>query len=289
MEIVNKDKSQGWKNILNIIIPYFFIVGFCQLIGFYFTGLDFNNYKTIQETPKQLFTIMFFSLIGHVLVVWIFRKYVDKKTIISLGFEKGFIIKDILLGILFGFCIMLFGYVYLIMTKEIIFKSFLFKPVDLLLSFGIFLFVAVLEELFLRGYVLSNLMTSFNKYVALTISSIIFSLMHATNPNIDIISFIGLFVAGLFFGLAYIYTKNLWFPIGLHFGWNFFQGTIFGFNVSGKSSYSLIVTKMNSLNIWNGGNFGFEGSLLSIFFQLFAIVIVFVMFKNRLSPQKSLS
>lgn len=289
MEIVKKDKSQGWKNILNIILPYFFIVGFCQLIGYYFAGLDFNNNRIIEQTPKQLFIIMFFSLIGHVLVVWIFRKYVDKKTMTSLGFEKGFIIKDVLLGVLFGFCIMLLGYVYLIMTKEIIFKSLLFKPVDLLLSIGIFLFVAVLEELFLRGYVLSNLMASFNKYTALTISSIIFSLMHAANPNIDIIGFIGLFVAGIFFGLAYIYTNSLWFPIGLHFSWNFFQGTIFGFNVSGKSSYSLIVTKMNTLNIWNGGNFGFEGSLLSIFFQLFATVIIFIIFKNRLSLQKSLS
>ena len=289
MHIINNDKSQGWKNILQIVIPYFFVVSICQFVGFYFTGLDFSNYKTLQETPKQLFIIMFFSLIGHILIVYFFRKYVDKQTIVSLGFGKGFIIKDLLLGILFGFCIMLLGFVYLIMNNQIIFKGFLLKPIDFLFSVGVFICVAVLEELFLRGYVLNNLLTSFNKYTALIISSVIFSLMHAPNPNISLIGLIGLFVAGIFFGLSYIYTKSLWFPIGLHFSWNFFQGTIIGFNVSGKSTYSLIITKMNTRNIWNGGDFGFEASLLSILFQLFAILIVFVIFKNRLSIQNSLS
>ena len=115
---------------------------------------------------------MFFSLIGHLLIVCFFRKYVDKKTIVSLGFGKGFIIKDLLLGVLFGFCIMLLGFIYLIINEQIIFKSFLLKPIDLLLSVDVFIFVAVLEELFLRGYVLNNLLTSFNKYTALIISSI---------------------------------------------------------------------------------------------------------------------
>ena len=197
--------------------------------------------------------------------------------------------KDLLLGVLFGLYIMLLGFIYLIINEQIIFKSFLLKPIDLLLSVDVFIFVAVLEELFLRGYVLNNLLTSFNKYTALIISSVIFSLMHAPNPNANVIGLFGVFVAGIFFGLSYIYTKSLWFPIGLHFSWNFFQGTIFGFNVSGKSTYSLIITKMNTRNIWNGGDFGFEGSLIAILFQLFAILIVFVIFKNRLSIQNSLS
>ena len=151
-----------------------------------------------------------------------------------------------------------------------------------MLSVGIFIFVAISEELFLRGYVLNNLLVSFNKYIALLISSLLFSLMHGANPNFSLIPFIGLFIAGLFFGLSYIFTRSLWFPIALHFSWNFFQGTIFGFNVSGKDTYSLLATKNNSLNVWNGGDFGFEGSILSIILQIIAIGIVFIIFKNRL-------
>jgi uncharacterized protein len=113
--------------------------------------------------------------------------------------------------------------------------------------------------------------------------------MRAGNANFTLLSMIDLFIAGFLSGLAYIYSKNLWFPIALHFSWNFFQGTIFGFNVSGKDTYSLIVTKDYSSNIWNGGGFGFEGSVLSIIFQFIAIVMVFLIFKNRKPGNKFLN
>lgn len=287
MDTVLVDKSQGWKNILSIIIPYIMTVGVFQLIGFYFAGLDISNYKNLHETTQQLFIITFFSLLGTVVIVWIFRKYVDGKSFTSLGFEKPFIKKDLFLGLTFGFFIMLLGFTCLILTKQIHFMGIQFRPVEFILSIGLFIFVAIAEELFLRGYILSNFMSSFNKYTALVISSLIFSLMHTLNPGFSLLSMIGLFMAGLLFGLSYIYTKNLWFPIALHFSWNFFQGTVFGFNVSGKDTYSLIITKENSFNIWNGGNFGFEGSILSILFLIFAIGIVFLIFKNRLTIETS--
>jgi uncharacterized protein len=288
METENIDKSQGWKNILKIIIPYCIVVGIFQLIGFYFAGLDIANYKNIQETTKQLFIIAFFSLVGTFVVVWLFRKYIDKKTFTSLGLKEFYLAKDITVGIAFGFIIMLLGFTCLFLTKQINILSIQFRPIEFILSIGLFIFVAVSEELFLRGYILNNLMTSFNKFIALLISSLIFSLLHALNPDFNLLSFIGLFIAGLFFGLAYIYTRSLWFPIALHFSWNFFQGTVFGFNVSGKDTYSLIVTKDNTQNIWNGGNFGFEGSIISIILQLVAIGIVFMIFKNRLTTDKFL-
>lgn len=113
-------------------------------------------------------------------------------------------------------------------------------------------------------------MYSFNKYMALMVSSALFSLMHSANPNMDWFSFLGLFLAGVLLGILYIYTKNLWFPIALHFSWNFFQ-TLFGFNVSGQDIYSVIEFKITENNLWNGGDFGFEGSVLSIIAQVIVI------------------
>jgi len=60
-------------------------------------------------------------------------------------------------------------------------------------------------------------------------------------------------------------------PIALHFSWNFFQGTIFGFSVSGNAEYSLITQTRTADTIWNGGEFGFEGSLLAVIFLTLAI------------------
>jgi membrane protease YdiL (CAAX protease family) len=292
METKNIDKSQGWKNILKLIIPYVLCTGIFQLIGSYFAGInldDIANYKAINETTLQLFISVSISLIGTFGLVWLFRKYIDKKTLASLGFTKLFLIKDSLFGLLFGFIIIVTGFVCLLFTKQISFISIQFKQVELILSIGIFLCITLSEELLFRGYILNNLLISFNKYIAVFISSLLFCLIHAANPNFNFLGSINLFVAGIFFGLAYVQTRSLWFPLALHFSWNFFQGAIFGFNVSGKDTYSLIVTKNNKLNIWNGGNFGFEGSILSIIFQLFAIYIVYLIFKNRLTTDRILA
>jgi hypothetical protein len=123
-------------------------------------------------------------------------------------------------------------------------------------------------------------MYSFNKYFALFLSSVLFSLMHGANPNMDWFSFLNLFLAGILLGVSYIYTKNLWFPIALHFSWNFFQ-TLFGFNVSGQDFYSLIEFRISEKNILNGGNFGFEGSILSIIVQVILILTVIIYYQNK--------
>lgn len=277
------NKNQGWKNILQIIIPYFIVIGICGFIASHVLGLEFKNYKN--ASTQQLFVILFFELIGTIAVVGFFRKYIDKKSFLSLGFGKDFFQKDTFTGLFFGFAIILSGFIYLLLSNQIQFLNIRFNLFDFILSIGLFVFVAISEEIFLRGYILSNLMASFNKYTALIISAFIFSLLHAANPGFTLISMLSLFIAGLLFGLPYIYTKSLWFPIALHFSWNFFQGTIFGFNVSGKDTYSVITIKENAATIWNGGSFGFEASIICMLFQLIALFIVFLIFKNRASGE----
>jgi hypothetical protein len=117
--------------------------------------------------------------------------------------------------------------------------------------------------------------------VALLVSSVFFSLMHIFNDNFSWIGFCNILLAGVLLGLPYIYTKNLWFPIALHFSWNFFQGIIFGFNVSGHVTYSLFSQTREVDTIWNGGKFGFEGSLLSLIFQLITIGGLWLYYRKK--------
>jgi hypothetical protein len=175
---------------------------------------------------------------------------------------------------------MFLGFFLLLIINQISFEKLRFNVYELTLSIGIFIIVAIVEETLFRGYVLKNLMLSFNKYIALIISSLLFSIMHAANPNFDLFAFFDLFLAGILLGLSYIYTKNLWFPIALHFSWNFFQ-THVGFNVSGQDFYSLLEISMEEKNLLNGGAFGFEGSILSTIFQLISLCLIFNYFKKR--------
>jgi membrane protease YdiL (CAAX protease family) len=281
MEMVNLEGKQGWANVLKLILPYFFIVGTFQLIGFYYAGLDIDNYEEIRRTPIQDFIVKFSTFIGTLTVIGLFIRFVDKMPFSSLGFEKGDIWKDILKGLALGFIIMLIGFTVLITTKQIEFVNTNFKLSSFFLSLTIYVFVAIYEEILMRGYILKNLMFSFNNYIALIISSVIFSLLHAGNPNVNLFSLFELFIAGILLGLPYILTKKLWFSIALHFSWNFCQGTIFGFNVSGQEHYTIIETKFSVATIWNGGDFGFEGSILSFFLQILAIVLIYYSFRTE--------
>ncbi len=281
MEIVNKGKSQGWKSVLKIIIPYLVIVGIFELIGGLIVGLDSRHMNANSQTSAQLFVTCFMGMVGTIAVVWLFTTKVDKKSFANIGFDKTNMIKDIVLGLAMGFVIILSGFSILVLTHQLQFIDIKLNALNLLYSVGIFVFVAVSEEVFTRGYILRNLAFSFNKYMALVVSALIFSLMHLANPNANLVGLSIIFLSGLVLGLPYLYTKNLWFPIALHFSWNFFQGPIFGFNVSGLNFYKLIETKYATANNWNGGEFGFEGSIVAVFFLLCALTAIYFLFRNR--------
>lgn len=207
-------------------------------------------------------------------------KHVDREKFIELGFQYKKYSLDFLMGIFIGAIIMALGYFLLIALEEIRFQKTVFDAQEILLSVLTFIFVAVAEEVLFRGYILRNLMRSFNKYVALVVTSILFSLMHGFNPNIDLFALFDLFLAGILLGITYIYTKNLWFPIALHLSWNFFQ-SFFGFNVSGQDSYSFIEFGITENNLLNGGAFGFEGSILSTIAQIIVIIAALIYYNRK--------
>jgi membrane protease YdiL (CAAX protease family) len=95
--------------------------------------------------------------------------------------------------------------------------------------------------------------------------------MHLGNPNIGILPLLNLFLAGIFLGIYTIHKNNLWFPIGAHLTWNYLQGPIFGFEVSGNKINSLFEQKPNGHELLTGGNFGFEGSIILTLFLMISI------------------
>lgn len=278
---------KGWQRIFLIIIPYILIVGLFQFVGGLIAGVDMSNLESQHtSTSIQELIISLFDLVGTFLVLWIFMKAIDRERFYKLGFQTKNRLKDFIFGIGIGLLIMAMGYGSLIYLEEIFFLKLVFDVKELIVSILLFTTVAVVEETLFRGYILKNLMLSFNKYIALIVSSILFSLMHAFNPNVDLFSLFSLFSAGILLGLSYIYTKNLWFPIALHLSWNLFQ-TLLGFNVSGQDTYSLIEFTINENNLTNGGAFGFEGSYLSVIAQVVTITGIGIYYNRKKTKHKS--
>jgi membrane protease YdiL (CAAX protease family) len=274
-----ENKHKGWQRILLIILPYLIIVGIFQISGALIAEFDFKNLD-FPKTSEQRFIMSFFSLLGTLLVIWIFMKYLDKEKFVNLGFATKGRLYEFVIGIVIGAFIMTAGYSILVLLGEINFERLIFNFKEIIISILLFIIVAVMEEVLFRGYILKNLMISFNKYIALIVSSILFSLMHGFNPNIDLFTLANLFLAGIFLGISYIHTKNLWFPIALHLSWNLFQ-TILGFNVSGQKTYSLIEFSITENNIINGGKFGFEGSILSVIAMLVTIIGIEIYYRRQ--------
>ncbi|MDE5710977.1 MAG: CPBP family intramembrane metalloprotease, partial [Bacteroides sp.] len=105
-----------------------------------------------------------------------------------------------------------------------------------------------------------------NRFVALFISSTSFSLMHFFNPNFEFLPFLNILLAGVLLGASYIYTRNLCFPVALHWFWNWLQGPVLGYEVSGnRFGDTLLTLRLSDAHLMNGGSFGFEGSLLCTF------------------------
>jgi len=138
---------------------------------------------------------------------------------------------------------------------------------------------AIFEEILFRGIIFRITEEKLGSYIALVISALIFGGLHLANPNSSLSAGIGLAIqAGLLLGAAYIYARNLWFPIAIHFAWNFTQTAIFGASVSGNAiSKTLITSKISGADWFTGGPFGPEGSIQATFFGLLAAIILLIL------------
>nr|WP_297788050.1 type II CAAX endopeptidase family protein [uncultured Allomuricauda sp.] len=276
---MEESEFKGWQRILLLILPYIVVVGTFEVVGAIVSGQDLSFDQVQQATTGQRVIVAVFGFVGLLILISVFMKYVDKKPFLDLGLHFKNNKRDIAYGVIAGLLVMLMGYGLLVLFQQLEFKKHDFIGTEFLLTMVLYLIVSFSEEILLRGYVLRNLMESMNNGLALLLSALMFSIMHSANPNISWVGYIDLFLAGILIGLPYIYTKNLWFPIAFHFSWNFFQ-SMFGFNVSGMDSYSWIEFSLNENNIINGGDFGFEGSILSIFFQVGLIIILYFLYRQ---------
>lgn len=135
---------------------------------------------------------------------------------------------------------------------------------------------AVVEELLFRGVLFRIVERATGTLIALVVSALLFGLAHLANPDATIVSVVAIAIeAGLLLGIAYVASRNLWFPIGIHFAWNFTQGGIFGVSSSGPTQHGLLSMEFSGSNLMTGGSFGAESSVISILLCL-AVAVLFL-------------
>ena len=286
----NEKKSPNfiWAIILSLIFMYGgSLIGSLATVPLYLAlsnvPLFFNN----QDLLSLLITLFSFAFIS--LLVFFRVKVIEKRSLSSIGFNKNNWLKKYSLGFLIGLVMMSIIVLILLSFGYITVEKNPIQPVGvsaissvLVILFG-WIIQGATEEIVTRGWLLNVLSTKYNIGVGLLISSTLFGLMHLTNPNVNYIAVINIILVGLFYGLYVIKTNDLWSVCGMHSAWNFAQGNIFGFEVSGLdvSVGSLIDLNLVGNNVITGGAFGPEAGIISTFILLVSIgILLFINVMN---------
>lgn len=275
----------GWRIAFQLVL---FLCAYILSVQFYFPEKSDYFNELINELAFFVFGMgtIYFAI-----------KILDKRKIRDIGLAfKGRGIKNYSSGFLFGagiFSVLFLIEIYMgwIEIEGMFFATgninFIFEILGRFIGYTS---VAILEESFSRGYQLKNIAEGLNinnsrpsktVFSALIISSLIFSMLHAANPGATFMGLLNLTLIGILFGYSYIATGSLAFPIGLHTAWNFFQGHIFGFPVSGfKSNVSLFKIYHDGPDFLTGGSFGPEGGLVVLIIVVVSILAIRKFRKN---------
>jgi hypothetical protein len=139
----------------------------------------------------------------------------------------------------------------------------------------VFTVAGTLEELANRGYFFQALIEGTRALIAILGLSLVFSLGHIPNEDFSWIAGLCLFTQGVLFGLAYLKTRSLWIPIGIHVAWNWTQGSLWGIKVSGtKISNTLLESVPKGPELLSGGSFGIEGSLITLIVTIMLVLYI---------------
>ncbi|MGD1992809.1 MAG: type II CAAX endopeptidase family protein [Anaerolineae bacterium] len=240
--------------------------------------------RFIAETPLLSGLYSLTVLIAILVSVWLVGRFLDRRRLADFGLrlDRDWWI-DFAFGLVLGGVLMLAVFlVELALGWVAVQDTFVTRDADasfliaLLSPLISFLAVGFYEELFSRGYQLRNMAEGLNGSIvgrrgaivlAAILSSLVFGLLHAANPNASWVSTLNLVLAGLMLlAMGVLLTGELAIPIGLHITWNFFQGNVFGFPVSGTDfrSATFIQIEQGGPEAWTGGAFGPEGGLIGL-------------------------
>lgn len=150
------------------------------------------------------------------------------------------------------------------------------NPVSILIiPFTVAFTIAIIEEILLRGIVFRITEEKWGSTIALIISGVIFGGIHLINAHVTLISVLCTTFVGVLLAASYMYYRNLWLPIAIHFAWNFTQNGIFGAITSGnEKTSSLLTSKISGPEIITGGQFGPEGSIQAALVCLIAAILI---------------
>jgi len=229
--------------------------------------------------------IILFSCALSALVVVLYCRFAEGRSLFSMGFVRKDAWIHYLKGLAVGFVFFSTVYLTLIATGSVTFDGLNSKAslAMLLLFFFGFVIQGAQEEILTRGYFMMSLSTRLPAIAAILISSFTFSVLHLFNSGFGLLAFVNLVLYGVFLAVYMLKTGNIWGVCAIHSVWNFSQGNLYGMPVSGMNilETSLFSSSLVEGKEWlSGGAFGPEGGVITSAVSILAIVLTLLLGKR---------
>ena len=266
MSIIGKDGAEPWSLVRTIadfplvaMVIALFIAILCFSVGLLIATFLLPPIVGFSQTMK-------FDLVSILLLLFAYRfgisrigahphdDYQDPRGLyhLGLGLGAGLIVFSLAVAI-----------AALVGVYQITGKGDLSDFLPALIGSAIF--PAISEELVFRGILFRWIEEFGGSWMALFLTSAFFGASHLYNPNASMLAAIGIaFEAGVMLGAAYMLTRSLWMPMGIHAAWNFTQGEIYDIPVSGSKVHGILVARLSGSPLLTGNGFGLEASLIAI-------------------------
>lgn len=259
-----------------LVGPFSLVIGF--LVDFFSPG---NGTASIQEFFYHY--LLYYELFSFVIILFLFIfwvKVIEKNALSSLGFVKRNWLKYLVWGIMISLVQMgVIALVYQVSSiGYFVLNELSIEPLLFILGlFPFWLLQGGTEEVATRGWLLTRIAARTNLPLAIVISSSLFGILHMGNAGVTFLSVLNIILDGVLAGLLFIYTDSIWLVVAQHGTWNYVQGNLLGFQVSGTGADASIFSfTMGDGPDWlTGGAFGAEGSIITTLVLLVSLVIVY--------------
>ncbi|MBK8467458.1 MAG: CPBP family intramembrane metalloprotease [Chloracidobacterium sp.] len=270
----------GWRAAIFLFVFAFAATLFGLIAS---SALNANEHDTSQPSNISFTVNAIVTLLSALLAGWLCGRLLEQLPFSALGaaFTKGWL-KHLLLGILIGAVTLGFAVLIAFGAGG---ERFTFNPASgvfysLVISFIVFAAGAAWEEALFRGYVLQTFARSDLAWLAILLTSIIFGLGHFRNPNATVISTANTILAGIWFSVAYLKTRDLWLVWGMHLMWNWMQGSVFGIEVSGLTDLTTnpLLKEIDTGPTWlTGTTYGLEGGIACTGAILLSMAVIHIL------------
>lgn len=263
VSLQNGGKLSAWSSFWRFPIVW-------MLVGAIGIVLIDTLFRQLTERVDGVISLVLTLVMGllAILVYKLTLTYLARRVTPEIARQRAGI--EALLGVLTG-TIFIAGSVFIIMALggySFQWASSANAGTVLLSSIGAALGAAMVEELIFRGLMLQAIDRLGGKPLALAVTSLFFGIAHLSNPGATLWSAFAIALeAGVLLGAAFLWRRNLWFAMGLHFAWNAIEGVL-GIPVSGHSAPGLFTVEANGATLLTGGDFGLEGSIVSVVVSL---------------------